>query len=76
VLLIEHNNSTIPLFGLGFYLLKYWMLFVISTDTGKSTFGVTGDFGSPWKEEVDTKRKYFSPVPGHPQVLQSPPKTC
>lgn len=29
----------------------------ISTDTGKGTFRVTGDFRSPWKEEVDTDEK-------------------
>lgn len=33
---------------------------------------VTGDVGSPWKEEVDTEREHF--VPGHPQALQSPPE--
>lgn len=50
--------------------------FFISSDTGKGTFRVSGDFRSLWKEEVDIERKHVSLAAGHPQVLESPPKTC
>lgn len=33
---------------------------VIFTDTGKSTSRVTGDYRSPWKEELDTEKALFS----------------
>lgn len=37
-------------------------------------FKESGDFRSPWKDEVDGDRKGFTPAWGHPQPLQSPQK--
>lgn len=37
-------------------------------------FRESGDFRSPWKDEVDGDRKGFSPASGHPQPLESPQK--